>query len=446
MYNKKRTFISLLVISTVFCISCFFNNLYLPSSIQQWKEPKASDTLSQDSVSPDSGIIHSLSYHSGVTDTFNIDEYLAMKEPDNEPLPAETVSETTPEAAPTEENNETDRSPATVENLLAAKNTDSDGETKAEKDAEEQQPESKYSDIGISVAKDYVNIRKEPNTDSDVLGKLYHGSAATITGTKGDWFLVESGSVTGYIMSDFLKTDISDDELIADYGTINILVDVDGLNVRKEPDIDAKKVTVIYKNEKYPVLETNDDWILIDIEDENSKGYVKKEFTELLVTFRHAVSKEEEKKILQLQAEERARKETEVQYNSGVNYTADDLKLLASLVHAEAGSENYECKLAVANIVLNRMKSSKYPSSMKAVVYQKGQFSVAASGSLQKQLNRYNNYSSKAQLMSVKAARDALEGANNIGKRLYFHTYSVAVSKGYTNKSNSVKLDGLLLW
>lgn len=41
-------------------------------------------------------------------------------------------------------------------------------------------PKSEYDKIGISVAADYVNVRKKPNTDSKVLGKLYRGSAATI--------------------------------------------------------------------------------------------------------------------------------------------------------------------------------------------------------------------------------------------------------------------------
>jgi spore germination cell wall hydrolase CwlJ-like protein len=221
---------------------------------------------------------------------------------------------------------------------------------------------------------------------------------------------------------------------------------VDGLNVRKEPSTEAKKVTVIYKNEVYPVVKVKDDWIEIKISDENINGYVKKEFADVLVDFKEAVSKEEEQKLKQLAAEEKAKKETEVVYANGVSYTKDDLRLLTCLIHAEAGSQSYEGKLAVANIVLNRVKSSKYPDSIKAVIYSPGQFSVASSGSLQKQLDRYGSFNSKSQLLSVKAAKDALEGANNIGSRLYFHSYGAAVRKGYDDKSTSVKIGGLLFW
>jgi hypothetical protein len=71
---------------------------------------------------------------------------------------------------------------------------------------------------------------------------------------------------------------------------------------------------------------------------------------------------------------------------------------------------------------------------------------VARSGSLDKQLDNYEHYDSKSEELSIKAAKDALEGANNIGSRLYFHTYKVAARKGYTSYSKSVKMGGLLFW
>ena len=41
-------------------------------------------------------------------------------------------------------------------------------------------PESEYANVGISIAADYVNIRKKPSTEAEIIGKLYRGSAATI--------------------------------------------------------------------------------------------------------------------------------------------------------------------------------------------------------------------------------------------------------------------------
>lgn len=316
---------------------------------------------------------------------------------------------------------------------------------------------SLYADIGISIANSYVNIRDKANVESEIKGKLYKDSAARILDKVGDWYYVESGSVKGYVNTDYIKTSIPDDELIEKYGRLRVSISTEGLNVREKPDIESNKLTVVYKNEIYPVIDLHDDWLKVDISDDRIIGYVNKEYVVLLVDFEKAVSKEEEEELNKIleeerikkekqQEEERIKKETEVKYRDEVDYTKDELKLLACLVHAEAGNQSYEGKLAVANVVLNRVKSSKYANTIKAVIYQPGQFTVARSGSLDKQLDRYESYSTKSQLLTIKAAKAALSGANNIGSRLYFNAYKSAVSKGYDKKKNSVKIEDHLFW
>lgn len=343
-------------------------------------------------------------------------------------------------------------------------------ESQAEQHEEPETSKSLYSNIGISIAGSYVNIREKASTDSNTLGKLYKNSAAKILDTVGDWYYIESGSVKGYIKSEFLKTEIPDQELVNSYGTLRISVETDGLNVREMPDTESQKLTTIYKNELYPATEVLDEWIKIEITDDEVSGYVNKEYIELLVDFDKAISKKEEEELIKLQEEEeeaerlkkiqeeeaerleklkeeeRIKKETEVKHRDEVDYTEEELKLLACLVHSEAGDQSYEGKLAVANVVLNRMKSSKYPNTMKDVIYQPGQFSVAKSGSLKKQLANYDNYSSKSQKLTIKAAKAALSGENNIGDRMYFHAYKMAVQKGYDQKKNAVKLENHLFW
>lgn len=316
---------------------------------------------------------------------------------------------------------------------------------------------SLYANIGISIANSFVNIRDRASTESDIVGKLHKDSAAKVLDTVGDWYYIESGSVKGYISSKYLKTGIPDDELVNNYGSLKVNVDANGLNVREKPDMESSKLTVIYQNERYPAIEILDEWVKIDISDDNVIGYVNKEYVQILVDFEKAISKKEEEELIRLQkeeeerlrkieAEERAKKETEIKQRDEVDYTDKELKLLACLVHSEAGDQSYEGKLAVANIVLNRMKSKKYPNTMNDVIYQPGQFSVAKNGSLAKQLANYENYSSKSHKLTIKAAKAALSGENNIGNRLYFHAYKAAVKKGYDQKKNSVKLEDHLFW
>ena len=54
----------------------------------------------------------------------------------------------------------------------------------------------------------------------------------------------------------------------------------------------------------------------------------------------------------------------------------DDLYLLARLVESEAGNESYETKMMVASVVMNRVADSRFPNSLREVIYQKGQFEV----------------------------------------------------------------------
>ncbi len=316
---------------------------------------------------------------------------------------------------------------------------------------------SAYADIGISIANNYVNIRDKANIDSEVNGKLYKDSAARVLDMVGDWYYVESGSVKGYVKTEYIKTGIPDEELIDKYGMLRVSISTEGLNVREKPDIESNKLTVVYKNEIYPVIDLHEEWLKVDITDDRVIGYVSREFVELLIDFEKAISKEEEEELKKLQEEERIKKEklqeeerikkeTEVKYRDEVDYTQEDLKLLACLVHAEAGDQSYEGKLAVANVVLNRVKSSKYANTIEAVIYQPGQFTVARSGSLDKQIDRYEGYSTKSQQLTIKAAKAALSGANNVGSRLYFNAYISAVNKGYDKKKNCVKIEDHLFW
>ena len=88
--------------------------------------------------------------------------------------------------------------------------------------------------------------------------------------------------------------------------------------------------------------------------------------------------------------------------------------MLACIVSCEAGGESYEAKLAVANVVLNRVRSGAYPSSISGVVYQPFQFTPASNGSLAKKIANGPDAGSK------KAAAAALAGTNNVPGYLFF--------------------------
>lgn len=102
-------------------------------------------------------------------------------------------------------------------------------------------------------------------------------------------------------------------------------------------------------------------------------------------------------------------------------YGAEDLYWLSRIIYAESGGEPLLGQIAVGNVVLNRVKSSQYPNTIKGVVFdtQYGtQFEPVSNGTV------YNDPSDT----SVLAAKLALEGADVVGHSLYF--FAPALSQG----------------
>ena len=61
-----------------------------------------------------------------------------------------------------------------------------------------------YLDMAFANVQSFLYIRSEPTTDSEWVGKLYPDYAAKIIGPVGEWTQVQSGSVTGYVYSDYI--------------------------------------------------------------------------------------------------------------------------------------------------------------------------------------------------------------------------------------------------
>jgi spore germination cell wall hydrolase CwlJ-like protein len=102
---------------------------------------------------------------------------------------------------------------------------------------------------------------------------------------------------------------------------------------------------------------------------------------------------------------------------SEVSFADGDLKLLANLIYCEAGGEPYEGKLAVGAVVINRVRSAKFPGTVVGVIYQKKQFSPVASGRLDMYLAI-----DKANADCYRAAQEAMAGLTNVGNCLFFRT------------------------
>lgn len=129
-------------------------------------------------------------------------------------IPLETAApEASPEAAATQ-------APAKKSTSQAKRSTAKKKAVKTEKVSK------RWQTTGISIADNYVNIRRHPGIrGSKVIGKLYRGSAAKILRhCKGGWVQIDSGGFKGYIKKEFLAIGADAKALADKYGTKYITV------------------------------------------------------------------------------------------------------------------------------------------------------------------------------------------------------------------------------
>ena len=102
-------------------------------------------------------------------------------------------------------------------------------------------------------------------------------------------------------------------------------------------------------------------------------------------------------------------------------YDSTDLYWLSRIISAEARGEPFSGQIAVGNVVLNRVRSSQFPNTVKGVIFDTKygtQFSPVASGTI------YNTPTSSA----IMAAKICLEGYSLSTRMLYFYNPALATS------------------
>lgn len=99
--------------------------------------------------------------------------------------------------------------------------------------------------------------------------------------------------------------------------------------------------------------------------------------------------------------------------------SSNDLYLLAKCVHAEARGEEYIGQVAVAAVILNRVKSPDFPNTIAGVIYQPWAFTAVNDGQINLEPNQ----------TAYNAAQDALNGWDPTYGCLYYYNPAVATSK-----------------
>ncbi|MCH5272696.1 MAG: C40 family peptidase [Lachnospiraceae bacterium] len=129
----------------------------------------------------------------------------------------------------------------------------------------------------------YVNVRQQASTASDVVGKLYGGCVATVIEEKEDWVYVNSGSVTGYVVKEYLLFgDEAEAAIIKKYAP-GIKVTANELNIRSGAGLDCDVIGMFTKGAEAELLEQGKEWVKIRYDAGGTKkaGYVYAQYVEV---------------------------------------------------------------------------------------------------------------------------------------------------------------------
>ena len=286
--------------------------------------------------------------------------------------------------------------------------------------------EQEWQDKLMADVKDFLYVRAKADADSDIVGKLYKGDRALIKKQGSEWTKIASGSVNGYVKNEYCVFGQEAYAYAKKHCDTVAKVTIDGLRVRKSPAEDAGVVKTVVTGDKFKVnkkANKTDGWVAIKVDSDTC--YVSADYVTLSLDTGKAVTLEEEAAAQKAEEEKKAAAAqtasssssssngqtttTSTTQNTSLAASADEETLLAALVQCEAGGQGVQCMTAVGAVVVNRVRSGSYPSSIYNVIYQRGQFGPASSGRLESRLA--SGVSSSAR----QAARAALSGSDPTG-------------------------------
>ena len=290
------------------------------------------------------------------------------------------------------------------------------------------------SGIGVIDAKDMLDIHAEANTASAVIGQVMEDGHVAILAKYNDWVQIQAGEIAGWVPAENLvETEISNEEAVA--ANEQVIAERTGATASEDEFFAEEEVqqdeTAALQAEASKAAQNEIEEVqaaeeAARLEAEAQAKAAAEEAARLEAEAQAKAAAEEaarlEAEVQAKAAEEAARIAAEaqqaalaVQAAQTAAISAEELKLLANIIYCEAGSESYVGKVAVGNVIMNRVKSASQPNTITEVVYAKGQFSPVRNGSLQRALS-----SDKADAACYQAAIEALAGAQPVGGKLFF--------------------------
>ena len=303
-----------------------------------------------------------------------------------------------------------------------------DDSSEEEPEQEEEQEEEPEVLLAMADVDSVLNVRAEADADSEQVGVLYKDTGGKVLEQKDGWSKIESGELVGWAMDDYLVFGDEVKEKADESGNMVATISTDSLRVREEPNSLATILGYVSSDDVLTVAAMEDNgWVEITYND--TTGYINGDYltVEPMLASGDTVEAIREKEEAKKQAErEKAEKRAseagfEMTLVESYSGTISDMELLATIIYCEAGNQSHEGKVAVGNVVINRVNSGSFPNTFEAVIRAPRQFSPVASGKFDRMLG-----SGRVPENCYVAAQDAMDGISYVGDCLYFKNPKIA--------------------
>ncbi len=300
---------------------------------------------------------------------------------------------------------------------------------------------SVYGVQGAVAAWDDVKIFADHEDTSSIIGSMDEGEGYEVLGSTDSWVEIQldNGEKAYVAAEDVQTTMVVDSAVSVEDGTASDTYTASAEDMAADTSVYTAEETYVpeteyYAEEAYTTPETDYDSDYTDYtaqtdyytsETEYYTDYTQEtEYyapeTEYVAETEYTVPETEytvpETEYTVPETEYTA-PETESTENTAAEVSSSDLDLLAALIYCEAGNQSMEGKVAVGQVVMNRVASASFANSIHDVIYESGQFTPAYSGQLAGVIG-------SAPSDCYDAALAAMNGEGTVGGALYFNTGS----------------------
>lgn len=283
------------------------------------------------------------------------------------------------------------------------------------------------SSIGLIDTADLLDIHAEADGSSEVVGQVMDEGHVAILATDNGWVQIQAGDIVGWVPdSNLIETEVSNEEAVeANQEVMEEIAEkaeeTGGEETQRGESETETESAVPETEAAADTTGTVMEDAALEQEEESAEAFAREQAIAAQALWEEQQKMQQaafeaaalaQEQAAQLQAQAEAQKQA-VLAASGV--TEEELYLLANIIYCEAGCEPYVGKVAVGNVVMNRVKSDHQPDTISEVIYARGQFSPVRNGSLERALRN-----SSADASCYQAALEALAGSQPVGDKLYF--------------------------